>query len=111
MTARDGTRFLALLFVALALAPSAAHLLELPNKIDLAREQYFVVQQIYRAGRCSASWWRGARGGARAPHPGPWPQERVQARACRAPSQPCSTWARSALLLCVLRARTTKEIR
>jgi hypothetical protein len=48
MTAPDTARFLALLFVALALAPSGAHLLELPNKIGLSREQYFVVQQIYR---------------------------------------------------------------
>lgn len=40
--------FLSLLFVALALAPAMAHLLELPNKIDLSREHYLVVQQIYR---------------------------------------------------------------
>ena len=41
-------RFLALLFTALALAPALAHLLELPNKIDLSREDYLTVQQIYR---------------------------------------------------------------
>jgi hypothetical protein len=41
-------QFLALAFVALALVPSGAHLFALPNKIDLAREQYFVVQNIYR---------------------------------------------------------------
>lgn len=40
-------RFLALLFAALALAPAMAHLLELPNKIALGREEYFTVQQIY----------------------------------------------------------------
>jgi hypothetical protein len=40
--------FSSLLFVALALAPSAAHLLELPNKIGLPRADYFTVQQIYR---------------------------------------------------------------
>lgn len=40
--------FLNLLFVALALAPAMAHLLELLNKINLSREQYLVVQQIYR---------------------------------------------------------------
>jgi hypothetical protein len=40
--------FLSLLFVALALAPAMAHLLELLNKINLSREQYLVVQQIYR---------------------------------------------------------------
>jgi hypothetical protein len=41
-------RFTALLFAALALAPALAHLLELPNKIDLPREEYLTVQQIYR---------------------------------------------------------------
>lgn len=46
--ARDTARFLSLLFVALALGPSLAHLLELLNKIGLPREEYFVVQQIYR---------------------------------------------------------------
>jgi hypothetical protein len=40
-------RFLSLLFVALVLAPALAHLLELPNKINLTREEYLVVQQIY----------------------------------------------------------------
>ena len=40
--------FLSLLFAALALAPATAHLLELPNKINLPREDYLTVQQIYR---------------------------------------------------------------
>jgi len=40
--------FFSLLFAALALAPSLAHLLELPNKIRLSREEYLTVQQIYR---------------------------------------------------------------
>ncbi len=40
--------FLSLLFVALALAPAMAHLLELPNKINLSRDEYLTVQQIYR---------------------------------------------------------------
>src|SRR5215471_10464304 len=40
--------FLSLFFVALALAPAMAHLLELPNKINLSREDYLTVQQIYR---------------------------------------------------------------
>jgi hypothetical protein len=40
--------FLALLFAALALAPTLAHLLELPNKMALGRDEYLVVQQIYR---------------------------------------------------------------
>ena len=40
--------FLSLLFVALSLAPAMAHLLELPNKINLSRDDYLIVQQIYR---------------------------------------------------------------
>jgi Domain of unknown function (DUF1772) len=40
--------FLSLLFVALALAPAIAHLLELPNKITLSRPDYLTVQQVYR---------------------------------------------------------------
>lgn len=40
--------FLSLLFVGLALGPSLAHLLELPNKINLSRDEYLTVQQIYR---------------------------------------------------------------
>src|SRR5215213_294121 len=39
---------LALLFTALALVPAAAHLLELPNKMKLSRDQYLTVQKIYR---------------------------------------------------------------
>jgi hypothetical protein len=34
--------------LALALVPGGAHLAELPSKLTLDREQYFVVQQIYR---------------------------------------------------------------
>lgn len=41
-------RFIALLFTALTLAPSLAHVLELTNKMSLSRENYLVVQQIYR---------------------------------------------------------------
>jgi hypothetical protein len=40
--------FFSLLFAALAFAPAMAHLLELPNKINLSREDYLTVQQIYR---------------------------------------------------------------
>jgi hypothetical protein len=40
--------FLSLVFTALALAPAMAHVLELPNKINLAREDYLIVQHIYR---------------------------------------------------------------
>ena|SRR5882724_2831911 len=46
--ALNTVRFLALLFTALALVPAMAHLLELPNKINLSREAYLTVQQIYR---------------------------------------------------------------
>ena len=41
-------RFFSVLFAALAFAPAAAHLLELPNKIGLSRDDYFVAQQLYR---------------------------------------------------------------
>ncbi len=44
----DSVMFVALLSTALALGPALAHLLELPNKIGLPVEQYFIVQQIYR---------------------------------------------------------------
>jgi hypothetical protein len=51
MRAATAARFLSLLFCALALAPALAHLLELPSKVGLPRDEYFVVQQIYRG------WW------------------------------------------------------
>jgi MFS family permease len=41
-------QFLAVIFTALALVPGGAHLMELPAKIDLPEQPYFVVQQIYR---------------------------------------------------------------
>lgn len=37
----------ALVLTALSLAPGAAHLFELPNKIGLSRDAYFTVQGIY----------------------------------------------------------------
>ena len=40
--------FFSLLFAALAMAPALAHLLELANKVGLHRDDYFIVQQIYR---------------------------------------------------------------
>lgn len=41
-------QFLAVLLTALYLVPTGAHLFELPNKIGLPQQPYFVVQQIYR---------------------------------------------------------------
>ncbi|HET6566985.1 MAG TPA: hypothetical protein VFG50_03405 [Rhodothermales bacterium] len=41
-------RFISVLFIAVAMAAGFAHLLELPNKIRLSREDYLTVQQIYR---------------------------------------------------------------
>ena len=41
-------RFLAFLFVGLALGAALAHLYALPNKIDLSKEAYLAVQQAYR---------------------------------------------------------------
>jgi hypothetical protein len=46
--AHQVVHFLALFFSGLALAPAAAHVLELPNKMTLPRDQYLTVQQIYR---------------------------------------------------------------
>jgi hypothetical protein len=40
--------FLAVLLTALALVPAGAHLFELPNKIGLPRDAYFVAQRLYR---------------------------------------------------------------
>jgi uncharacterized membrane protein len=40
--------FLSLLFLALALGASLAHVYELPNKIGLSADDYLTVQQIYR---------------------------------------------------------------
>jgi len=40
-------RFLSLLFTALALGPALAHLLELPNKINLSGADYLTAQQIH----------------------------------------------------------------
>jgi hypothetical protein len=44
----DVALFVALLATALALGGALAHALELPNKLQLTRDDYFVVQQIYR---------------------------------------------------------------
>jgi hypothetical protein len=46
-TAYDIVFFIALLSTALALGGALAHLFELPNKIGLPRDAYFIVQQIY----------------------------------------------------------------
>jgi hypothetical protein len=44
----DVTMFVALLATALAMGGALAHALELPNKIGLSREHYFIAQQLYR---------------------------------------------------------------
>jgi len=41
-------RFASVMLTAVAMAAAFAHLLELPNKIGLSREDYLTVQQIYR---------------------------------------------------------------
>ena len=41
-------QLLAVVLTALALVPAGAHLFELPNKIGLDQEAYFIVQNIYR---------------------------------------------------------------
>jgi len=45
--ARSAALAVALMATAFALGPALVHLLELPNKIGLPRDAYFVVQQIY----------------------------------------------------------------
>lgn len=40
-------KILALVLTAIALVPSAAHLFELPGKMELPRQSYFIVQGIY----------------------------------------------------------------
>jgi hypothetical protein len=50
--AYDSVFFIALLATALALGGALAHAYELLNKIDLPREEYFVVQKAYRG------WWQ-----------------------------------------------------
>jgi hypothetical protein len=44
-------RFLAVVLTALTLVPSGAHLLEMPHKISLSSDAYFMAQQLY------AGWW------------------------------------------------------
>jgi hypothetical protein len=44
-------RFLAVIITGLTLIAPAAHAFELLNKIGLPKEEYFIVQQIYRG------WW------------------------------------------------------
>jgi hypothetical protein len=41
-------QFVAIICVAVAMAGGWAHLLEMPNKMVLSRDDYFTVQQIYR---------------------------------------------------------------
>ena len=53
-------QFLALVLTALALVPAGAHLFALANKINLAQEQYFIVQNIYRGWALFAVVWIGA---------------------------------------------------
>lgn len=42
------TQFAAIVLTALALVPSGAHFFVLSAKISLSREEYFIVQEIYR---------------------------------------------------------------
>jgi hypothetical protein len=44
----DLVSFVAIFFSGLALVPAAAHAMELPNKIHLARDEYMVAQKLYR---------------------------------------------------------------
>jgi hypothetical protein len=44
----EGRAFFGVILTALALVPAGAHFFELPNKIDLAQDHYFIVQKLYR---------------------------------------------------------------
>jgi hypothetical protein len=44
----DLVSFGAIFFTGLALVPAAAHAMELPNKLPLGRDEYFVAQKLYR---------------------------------------------------------------
>jgi len=48
MIGRKTIQFFALVLTALALVPGGAHLLAMPNNIELPEAQYFTVQGIYR---------------------------------------------------------------
>jgi hypothetical protein len=50
----------ALLLTALSLVPAGAHLLELPNKIALPREEYLIAQGLYRGWALSGLVWAAA---------------------------------------------------
>ena len=39
---------LAVVFTVLALVPAMAHVLELPNKLPMSRDEYLTVQRVYR---------------------------------------------------------------
>jgi hypothetical protein len=58
--ALKAVQFLALVLTALALVPAGAHLFVLANKINLAQEQYFIVQNIYRGWALFGIVWIGA---------------------------------------------------
>jgi hypothetical protein len=45
---RDAVRLLSVLLTAVAFAAGAAHLLALPNKLPMSRDDYFTAQQVYR---------------------------------------------------------------
>ena len=57
------TLFASLLLAALALVPAGAHLLELPNKIDLNASEYLTVQQVYRGWAFAGAFVFGALAG------------------------------------------------
>ena len=53
-------QFIAALLAGIALIPAGAHLFALPNKIGLAPEPYFIVQNIYRGWALFGIVWFGA---------------------------------------------------
>jgi hypothetical protein len=45
---RNVLRYVSIMATAVAMTAAFAHLLELPNKLPLSRDEYLIVQQIYR---------------------------------------------------------------
>lgn len=59
MRPSPGLRVLAVVTTACALAPSAAHLLEMPHKLALGPDEYLLVQGLYRGWALAGLVWAG----------------------------------------------------
>lgn len=50
-------QLVSIMLTAVAMSAGWAHLLELPAKMKLSREDYLTVHRSTGAGRCWESWW------------------------------------------------------